>query len=33
MLICRTGVEHAKAVELCAICADEHQWVPAGGQL
>ena len=33
MLICRTcGVEHAEAVEVCAICADERQWVPASGQ-
>lgn len=33
MVICATcGVEHDEAVELCAICADERQWVPAGGQ-
>ena len=33
MRICHTcGVEHATAVELCAICADERQWVPAAGQ-
>lgn len=33
MQICRTcAVEHAEAVELCAICADERQWVPAEGQ-
>jgi hypothetical protein len=33
VLICRTcGVEHAEAVEVCAICADERQWVPASGQ-
>jgi hypothetical protein len=25
-------VEHAEAVGVCAICADERQWVPAGGQ-
>jgi hypothetical protein len=31
--ICRTcGVEHAERVEMCAICADERQWVPADGQ-
>jgi hypothetical protein len=31
--ICQTcAVEHAEAVELCAICADERQWVPAAGQ-
>jgi hypothetical protein len=33
MLICRTcGVEHAEAVQVCAICDDERQWVPEGGQ-
>jgi hypothetical protein len=33
VLICRTcGVEHAEAIEVCAICSDERQWVPAGGQ-
>ena len=33
MRICETcGVEHAEAVEVCAICADERQWVPAAGQ-
>jgi hypothetical protein len=33
-LICATcGVEHAHAVDVCAICADERQWVPAEGQL
>ena len=33
MWICRTcGVEHAEVAELCAICADERQWVPAAGQ-
>jgi hypothetical protein len=25
-------VEHAEAAGICAICADERQWVPAGGQ-
>jgi hypothetical protein len=31
--ICQTcAVEHAKNVDLCAICADERQWVPADGQ-
>jgi hypothetical protein len=31
--ICRTcAVEHDAAAEVCAICADERQWVPAGGQ-
>jgi hypothetical protein len=33
MLICRTcGVEHTESVEVCAICDDERQWVPADGQ-
>jgi hypothetical protein len=33
LLICRTcAVEHAEAVEVCAICADDRQWVPAAGQ-
>jgi hypothetical protein len=33
MRICETcGVEHAEAVGVCAICADERQWVPADGQ-
>lgn len=33
MWICRTcGVEHAERAEICAICADERQWVPASGQ-
>ena len=32
--ICATcGVEHAEAAGVCAICADERQWVPAAGQL
>ncbi|ROS75330.1 hydrolase [Cellulomonas sp. PhB143] len=31
--ICRTcAVEHATRPEVCAICADERQWVPASGQ-
>ena len=31
--ICRTcGVEHASQPAVCAICADERQWVPATGQ-
>lgn len=31
--VCETcGVEHADAVGVCVICADERQWVPAGGQ-
>ena len=31
--ICATcAVEHAERVEVCAICADERQWVPAEGQ-
>jgi len=31
--ICRTcAVEHAERPEVCAICADERQWVPATGQ-
>ncbi|MDQ6774563.1 MAG: hydrolase [Candidatus Dormibacteraeota bacterium] len=33
MWICKTcGVEHAEAAGVCAICADERQWVPAAGQ-
>jgi hypothetical protein len=33
MWICQTcGVEHAEAIGVCVICADERQWVPAGGQ-
>jgi hypothetical protein len=33
MWICVTcGVEHMEAVGVCAICADERQWVPAEGQ-
>lgn len=32
--ICATcAVEHAERVEVCAICADERQWVPAQGQI
>jgi hypothetical protein len=31
--VCETcGVEHAEAVGVCTICADERQWVPGGGQ-
>jgi glyoxylase-like metal-dependent hydrolase (beta-lactamase superfamily II) len=31
--ICATcGVEHAEAAGVCAICADDRQWVPADGQ-
>lgn len=31
--ICATcGVEHADRPAVCAICADERQWVPADGQ-
>ncbi|WP_251151909.1 hydrolase [Cellulosimicrobium sp. Marseille-Q4280] len=31
--ICRTcAVEHADRPDVCAICADERQWVPATGQ-
>ncbi len=30
--ICATcGVEHADVSDVCAICADERQWVPADG--
>ncbi|MGZ4183953.1 MAG: hydrolase [Solirubrobacteraceae bacterium] len=33
MWVCETcGVEHAEAVGVCAICADERQWVPGDGQ-
>ncbi|HEY2653253.1 MAG TPA: hypothetical protein VGI50_15110 [Solirubrobacteraceae bacterium] len=33
MWVCETcGVEHAEAVGVCAICADERQWVRADGQ-
>ena len=33
VVICGTcGVEHAEIVDVCAICADERQWVPAAGQ-
>jgi len=32
--VCRTcAVEHATRPEVCAICADERQWVPASGQV
>jgi hypothetical protein len=31
--ICQTcAVEHAEQPDVCAICADERQWVPAEGQ-
>ena len=31
--ICATcAVEHSEKVDVCAICADERQWVPASGQ-
>lgn len=31
--ICATcGVEHAERIEVCAICADERQYLPADGQ-
>jgi hypothetical protein len=31
--ICATcAVEHAEKVEVCRICADDRQWVPADGQ-
>lgn len=31
--ICATcGVEHSARPEVCGICADERQWVPAAGQ-
>ena len=31
--ICSTcAVEHAEQVDVCAICADERQWVPRDGQ-
>ncbi|MBV9091157.1 MAG: MBL fold metallo-hydrolase [Mycobacteriaceae bacterium] len=31
--LCRTcAVEHASRPEVCAICADERQWVPQSGQ-
>jgi hypothetical protein len=33
VVLCATcGVEHAEATGTCAICADERQWVPGGGQ-
>lgn len=33
MRICRTcAVEHSDTTGVCAICADERQWVPRGGQ-
>jgi hypothetical protein len=31
--VCETcGVEHAEPAGVCAICADQRQWVPADGQ-
>ncbi|WP_232667252.1 hydrolase [Pseudonocardia sp. TRM90224] len=34
VLICRTcAVEHSEKVDVCKICADERQWVPAEGQV
>ncbi|GAA1952743.1 MBL fold metallo-hydrolase [Microbacterium deminutum] len=31
--ICATcAVEHADRIDVCAICADDRQWVPADGQ-
>ncbi|MEB3023245.1 MBL fold metallo-hydrolase [[Mycobacterium] crassicus] len=31
--LCRTcGVEHDATPDVCAICADDRQWVPADGQ-
>lgn len=33
IVLCATcGVEHVEPTGTCAICADERQWVPAGGQ-
>jgi hypothetical protein len=33
MWICRTcAVEHSEKADVCAICADERQWVPKDGQ-
>ncbi|WP_028933260.1 hydrolase [Pseudonocardia spinosispora] len=33
MRICHTcAVEHTDDAQTCAICADERQWVPVGGQ-
>jgi hypothetical protein len=32
VICCTCGVEHAQAIEVCAICSDERQWVPAEGQ-
>jgi len=33
-VICATcAVEHTDPIDVCAICADERQWVPAGGQV
>jgi hypothetical protein len=34
VVICATcGVEHVEPAGSCRICADERQWVPAGGQV
>lgn len=33
-VICATcAVEHTEPIDVCAICADERQWVPADGQV
>jgi hypothetical protein len=33
VILCATcGVEHVEPTGSCVICADERQWVPAGGQ-
>jgi hypothetical protein len=32
--VCATcAVEHAEEIDVCRICADERQWVPADGQI
>ncbi|MCO1655128.1 hydrolase [Pseudonocardia humida] len=32
--VCATcAVEHAERIDVCRICADERQWVPADGQV
>ncbi|MGM7423572.1 MBL fold metallo-hydrolase [Cellulosimicrobium sp. CpK407] len=31
-ICCTCAVEHAERPDVCAICADERQWVPATGQ-
>ena len=34
VVLCATcGVEHVEPKGTCVICADERQWVPAGGQV